>query len=773
MLQGDPQLFVSAAATERAGELDRSLAHAREEAFWHQEVSPEEFRRACARANSLISQAQQRGVIPSFLDAKQEWKDYAFAFFSVLSHIEDPEDPWALPMFNQLISEPLTYPQLRHMAQEMRKVGKEEQILSGVPVLIRYMQAGDERYRTDLTSQLAEELAIIGRAIVTADGEVHPRERQVLLEHLARIAPARFTELLPEEPGGSIEDLLAELNGLVGLGAVKEQVRSLVDLARVRKERERLGLPGPVMSHHTVFTGNPGTGKTMIARLLAAIFQRLGYLEEGQLVETDRAGLVGRHMGETPAKTLAVVRQAIGGVLFIDEAYAIAGDRLDGDYGQEAVATLLKAMEDHRDELIVVMAGYPQPMRRFLESNPGLRSRVPTHIHFPDYSAEELVEIFRHQASRSGLEASAGALERVRRIAVKMVEGADESFGNARAMRSVLEGAINRQARRLAGKGPLQPAQLATLEAQDIPERSGSSSVVGGTFRTSGGHEGETLDEVLAELEELVGLEHVKEKVRSLIALARTNELRRRRGLTAARTDHHLALLGNPGTGKTTVARLLARAYRQLGLLREGHLVEVGREGLVGRYVGETTAKTADVVRSARGGVLFIDEAHALTEGRGEGDYGREAVDILVKAMEDGRNDLVVIAAGYPEAMAGFLRSNPGLTSRFGSRLVFPDYTLPELLRVLELLAAGQGLRLEAEALDVAREHFAALLREAGPHFGNAREARRLLERGLRAQAVRLSALSIPSDEQLVTLRAEDLRPAVGGAPVREGPLLY
>ncbi|MEU8824797.1 right-handed parallel beta-helix repeat-containing protein [Streptomyces sp. NPDC048636] len=548
----------------------------------------------------------------------------------------------------------------------------------------------------------------------------------------------------PQEP-------LDELEALIGLVGVKHQVRTLVNLNQLAQRRVRLGMPVPSMSRHLVFAGPPGTGKTTVARLYGSILAQLGVLPEGHLVEVSRADLVAQVIGGTAIKTTEAFNRAIGGVLFIDEAYTLTSGGSSNDFGREAVDTLLKLMEDHREDVVVIAAGYSAEMDSFLGSNPGLASRFTRTIEFENYSVEDLVTITESMCGSHQFELGPGTSEALAAHFEAMPK--DATFGNGRAARRVFEEMVDRQAFRLATMAEPAQRDLTLLLPEDVSDAARVKEA-----------EAEDRDTMLAKLTAMIGLNAVKREVTDLVSLLTTAKQREAAGLPAPRISQHLVFSGPPGTGKTTIARLYAQLLHSLGVLNRGQLVEVARADLVGRYVGHTAQLTKEVFESAMGGVLFIDEAYTLTPEGSSSDFGREAVDTLLKLMEDHRDEVVVIVAGYTDEMSRFLASNPGLASRFSRYVEFENYTTDELVTIMQRQAEETGYSCPPETLEALRAAIEGLPRDRS--FGNARLARQLLETMVTHQARRLSTLRTPSIEDLRSLLPEDL-PTEGMATTR------
>jgi SpoVK/Ycf46/Vps4 family AAA+-type ATPase len=555
----------------------------------------------------------------------------------------------------------------------------------------------------------------------------------------------------------SMDELLAKLDGLTGLTEIKKIIRDHINYLGFIKLRQEKGFEeSGKLSLHSVFTGNPGTGKTTVVNMLGKIYKKMGMLSKGHVVEVDRADLVGEYIGQTAPKTRKAIDSARGGILFVDEAYALARQGDDAkDFGKEVVEILLKEMSDGPGDIAVMVAGYPKEMDTFIESNPGLKSRFTHYYHFDDYLPEELLEIALLSAEKKGVVLTDEAKKFLGEQFIEVYRTRDNSFGNARLAIGVLEEAKMDMGLRLMKTGniaDLSKEAMSTIELADIETAFGGRK----KKRADLGINEKLLREAIEELNGLVGMSNIKAEVNELVKLVRFYRETGKEVLN--RFSLHAVFTGNPGTGKTTLARIIAKIYKGLGLLEKGHLVEVDRQGLVAGYIGQTAIKTQERVDAAIGGVLFIDEAYALGEGS-ENDFGKEAVEVVLKKMEDLRGQFAVIVAGYPDNMYKFMQTNPGLKSRFDRNYDFKDYTADELFIIGQNLLAKENLTPTAEAEAHLKAYLDVLYTARDKFFGNARTVRQIIGESVKNQHLRMASLTASerTSAALSTLTMEDV----------------
>ncbi len=572
----------------------------------------------------------------------------------------------------------------------------------------------------------------------------------------------QLTSLKPHETE-SLDYLLAELDSYVGLNSVKQSMRDFVDYLKFINERKKLGLKTEeTISMNSVFLGKPGTGKTTIARLLGKIFKAMGILQNGHVIEVDRSGLVGQFIGETAQKTDKVINEAVGGLLFIDEAYTLKKAGNQQDFGQEAIDVLLKRMDDKAGQFVIIAAGYPDEMTSFINSSPGLKSRFTRFFQFEDYSPDELTEIFKGIAGKEDYQIEPEALDLLKKEFTRLYRIRDHSFGNARLVRNIFNDAKVQHGKNFLRKPAAEKTKeaLTTITKEDIQEALKGA----GEKKVTIGINEESLSKVQKKLDSLIGLSVVKDELSQLIKLARFYHERNEN--LQDKFSAHYVFLGNPGTGKTTVARLFGELYSALGILPKGHLVEVDRQTLVGSFIGQTAEKTKQIIDKAIGGTLLIDEAYSLVKkGDSGSDFGKEAIDTLLKRMEDDRGKFIVIAAGYTDEMNDFLESNPGLKSRFTKKIVFDDYSPDELMAITAKLIEEKGHILHEDAVESLRRYYFDLFRSRDKSFGNARIARDLVEATLKKHLLRVADISSEErkENDIKFIRLIDFKDVIAG----------
>jgi SpoVK/Ycf46/Vps4 family AAA+-type ATPase len=511
----------------------------------------------------------------------------------------------------------------------------------------------------------------------------------------------------------SEEQILADLDNYIGLQTVKDEIKAIVRNVKMRKES---GVKEKLLKDHFIFTGNPGTGKTTFARIFGEVLNAVGALPTGQFVEVSAKDLIGRYLGDTEEKVKEYVNKAMGGVLFIDEAYALnqsTGGAEGGSFGMDAVNTLITLLENRKGEFVCVMAGYTKEMNEFMRMNPGIPSRCNVIIEFPDYNARELEQLFRmmltRNAERTEFSLDSKAEEMLPKVFDRMYLKRSETFGNAREVRNLFDLAVKRHRLRNAADNVFSYADIVGEDAI----------------------EGISVDEIMKELDGFVGMNSVKSAIRRIAKeVAVQQQLIEMGEVSEGLTRYNFIITGNPGTGKTTVARTFGKIFKALGVTSTDHVTEKVPKDIISKYVNESDKLMNDAVNEAMGGVLFLDEAYDLEPmdeaGHSTSSEGKKAVQTLLTRMENDAGKFVVICAGYPKQMNDWLGSNDGLKRRFSHFIHIDDYTAEELMEIYERAAKTRRYNFQLANEEVRMKvlnMFRGMVAMKDQKFGNAGEA--------------------------------------------------
>lgn len=597
-------------------------------------------------------------------------------------------------------------------------------------------------------------------------------DENLALYHSDSNNPALANENLPKDIVSKtfvgVEDADKKLNSLIGLDDVKKQVRQMKN--RMKFYSQTGGRAEKISGNHMCFLGSPGTGKTTVARIITRILYDFGYIKENKCVEVDGGYFKSPYVGQTAMRTQAIIDYAMGGVLFIDEAYLMLDSKGNqGSAGTEATGTLLKNMEDHQTDFVVIFAGYEDAVNRLLGSNEGFASRVKYKIYFQDFTLDELMQIFSLDM-RTYSKNGAYSIETEARELLKKHfdnERSSATFGNARVVRNALDMILDAHADHFMNHKlskdkkfvftvedvqeyvKVREKQLAEDARNYIASQNLDNQII--SFAELKGRTKEGSKDPDKDLNALTGLSVVKDEIKKMKAQFAFYD-----GKMGANEGYHMCFMGAPGTGKSTVASIMTAYLYKMGIIRRNEYLDINGDFLRGMYLGHTGKRTQAVINYCQGMVLFVDEAYLLQQNTDGDNFGQEAIGVLLDAMEKSRKDFVVIFAGYDKEMNAFLNANSGLRSRVSLMFHFQSYTAHELAMMMNRLAKTDGFDIEKSVWVPLQRYVKTRLSD--PHFGNARFIRSFWQAVKQSHIVNFSE-GIYDEDMKFVITLQDVEP--------------
>lgn len=562
-----------------------------------------------------------------------------------------------------------------------------------------------------------------------------------------------LTSIQPVDEKDSLSTIIEELNHFVGLKNLKNSLSDFITYLNFVQERKKQGVDViESFSANCIFLGNPGTGKTSIARLLGKFFKSIGLLEHGHVIEVDRSALVGEFIGETAQKTDKIISQSLGGILFIDEAYTLKREKNGKDFGQEAIDIILKRMEDFKGQFFVIAAGYPEPMQNFLESNPGLKSRFTHLFTFDDYSPNELIEIFKQFSTKEKFVITEAAEKTFYEKLEPFCEQVDKNFGNARFIRNI----FNEIKIQLSKRYHFLPYEernfsaMSTIIKEDILAAFNQYQKHNNKFILNE----DKFDKYINELNNLVGLEEVKSTFTKLLSAIKVEQLKKERSIASLPKNLNSIFIAEQGAGTSSVARLFGRIFKELLLLDNGQLVEIDSSIFYGLNKIDSFLRLDNIFQDSVGKIVLINDSILTLQTKS--DFSDSLLQYFLKKLYIYQDKIVTILLGTRDEIEDLLINVPVIENQFPNIYNFGHYSTRQLLEIALSICQKRNYQLDEGAWQQMLEIIAELRKEKVRNFYNARTIKEILNKAILNQEERIMCIDYPKDNDLMTITLED-----------------